>query len=67
MTAREELLALIQAHHLDEPRYRWRQRLAALCGVSVPTVHGWLRTEADAGRKDPDPRAVALLRERLSR
>lgn len=30
MTTREELLALIQAHHLDEPRYRWRLRLAEL-------------------------------------
>lgn len=61
MTTAEELRALIQAHHLDEPRYRWRMRLAELAGVKVRTVHSWL----DAGRQ-PGAQTMALLRERLA-
>jgi len=60
VTTRDELLALIQAHHLDEPRYRWRMRLAELAGVSIHAVDSWCD-----GRCNPSRQTIMLLAERL--
>lgn len=50
-----------QFHRLLKVRHITRQRAADACGVSLATVHSWLRSDTGGRREMPD-RMLRLLR-----